>query len=61
MIEFYDAPFKALQNTLREGLKKLFFWGGTNPPTPGFLWDLGKREVKFGSKNAFSGGDFGRF
>ena len=24
----------------------------TNPPTPGFLWDLGTRKVKIGSKKA---------
>ena len=27
----------------------------THPLTPGFLWDLGKRKVKFGSKRQFSG------
>ena len=27
----------------------------THPPTPGFLWDLGDRKVKFGSKKAIFG------
>ena len=41
--------------------KKRFFFGRslpnlfTNPPTPGFLWDLGERRVKFGSKKAIFG------
>ena len=30
----------------------------THPPTPGFLWDLGKRKVKFGSKKAIFGANF---
>ena len=38
--------------------KKLFFGRSlpnlfTHPPTPGFLWDLGKRKVKYGSKKGF--------
>ena len=45
-------------NTIRGAAKKkLFFWDifpksvypNTHPPTPGFLWDLGKRKVKFGT------------
>ena len=49
-------------NRLREGVKKTTFFFGrslpslfTYPPTPGFLWDLGYRKVKFGSKRRFSG------
>ena len=33
----------------------------TNPPTPGFLWDLGERKVKFGSKRAIFGVIWGGF
>ena len=46
---------------IREGIKKNVFFGisfpnlFTHPPTPGFLWDLGKRKVKFGSKKAIFG------
>ena len=47
--------------------KKDFFWGdlsqmclpSTHSPTQGFLRDLGKRKVKFGSKNGDFRGDFG--
>ena len=48
---------------LREGVKKIAVFFGrpfpnlfTRPPTPGFLWDLGKRKVKFGSKRGQFGG-----
>ena len=48
--------------------KNPFFWGGkpfpnlfTHPPTPGFLEDLGKRKVKFGSKKAIFGVIWGGF
>ena len=50
--------------------KKHVFWGGylsqiclpTHPaPTPWFLWDLGKRKVKFGSKKAIFGEIWGGF
>ena len=46
--------------------KKRFFFRSfpnvfTHPPTPGFLWDLGKRKVKFGSKKAIFGGDLRGF
>ena len=47
---------------LREGVKKIAVFFGrpfpnlfTRPPTPGFLWDLGKRKVKFGSKRVIFG------
>ena len=52
----------------REGVQnKRFFWGRslpnlfTQPPTPGFLWYLGERKVKFGSKKGDFLGDLGRF
>ena len=47
--------------------KKTFFFGRslpnlfTHPPTPGFLWDLGERKVKFGSKKAIFGAIWGGF
>ena len=47
---------------VREAAKKeeVFFWISfpnlfTHPPTPGFLRDLGKRKVKFGSKKGIFG------
>ena len=45
---------------LRGALKKTFFGESfpkcENPSTPGFLWDLGKRKVKFlGKKGDFRG------
>ena len=50
--------------SLREAAKKKPFLFGIsfpNPPTPGFLWDLGKRKVKFGSKKAIFGSIWGGF
>ena len=45
--------------------KKTFFWEifpkSVYPPTPGFLWDLGVRKVKFGSKRAIFGVIWGGF
>ena len=44
---------------VREGVKKMFFFGRSlpnvfiHPPTPGFLWDLEKLKVNFGSKKRF--------
>ena len=53
------------QCLIREGVeKKQRFFGRslpnvfTHPPTPVFLWDLGKRKVKFGLKKAIFGAIF---
>ena len=50
------------KHTLGEPSKKkpFFLWKvfpnvWTHPPTPGFLWDLGKQKVKFESKKAILG------
>ena len=46
---------------IREAAKKKLFFGisfpnlFTQPPTPGFLWDLGEQKVKFGSKKSIFG------
>ena len=50
----------AARLSFREGVqKKRFFWEifpkYVYQPTPGFLWDLGKRKLKYWSKRRFSG------
>ena len=53
---------KGKGSLIRDGIKKKYRFFGrsfpnvfTHPPTPGFLWDLGKQKVKFGSKKAIFG------